>query len=136
CQKLVDISKKHGVVLFCTHSHTLLNPEIIPLNSIYIVEKDRYKRIKATPLLLVKTKIEHTNAYQPIFEALQINALQMESKMNKFIAVEGIYDKYVIQIFVNLSNDIGFFPGTSAASIIKNIQLLIAFNKQYIAIWD
>ena len=136
CQKLVDVSKKHGVVIYCTHSHTLLNPDIIPLNSIYIVEKDKSKRIKATPLPQVKTKIENTNAYQPIFEALQINALQMETKMTKFIAVEGIYDKYAIELFTQLNNDIGFFPGTSADSINKNIQLLLAFNKKYVAIWD
>lgn len=135
CSKLVDISKKHGVVIFCTHSHTLLNPNEIPLNNIYVVEKGKSKKIAATLLPQVKTKIEATNAYQPILEALQISAFHYGKGDEKIIAVEGIYDKYSIELLLELNN-ILILPGTSANSIIKNIQFLNGFNKKYIAIWD
>lgn len=136
CKKLVEISQKHGNVIYCTHSHTLLNPDLIPLNNIYIVEKDNQKRIKATPLPRVKTKFEDSNAYQPILEALQISALNFIKSNNPVIAVEGIYDKYTIDLFIDLALKVSILPGTSANSIIKNIQFLNAFNCKYIALWD
>lgn len=136
CSKLVEISKKHGVVIYCTHSHTLLNPAIIPLSNIYIIEKDRNKKIKGIALPQVKTKVESNNAYQPILEALQISAFHFGKTTEKIIAVEGIYDKYAIEFMIELGNDTSILPGTSANSIIKNIQFLNGFNKQYIAIWD
>lgn len=135
CKKLVEISNEHGIVIYCTHSHTLLNPQLIPLNNIYIVEKGKSKKITATPLPQVKTKIENNNAYQPIHEALQVSALNFENSKNKVLAVEGIYDRYSIELFCEV-NDISILPGTSADSIKKNIQHLNAFNKQYVAIWD
>jgi predicted ATP-dependent endonuclease of OLD family len=136
CTKLVDISKKHGTVLYCTHSHTLLNPELIPLNNIYLVEKGKQKNIKAQPLPLVKTNAESSTAYQPIFEALQMSAFNIEHSKLPVIAVEGIYDKYVIELFVDLKEKVFLLPGTSANSIIKNIQFLNGFNRMYVAIWD
>ncbi|HEX8565629.1 MAG TPA: AAA family ATPase [Pyrinomonadaceae bacterium] len=134
--KLVDISKNHGSVIYCTHSHKLLNPNLIPLNSIYIVEKDKQKKIKATPLPKIQTKIENTNAFQPVLEALQTPAFEFSIGTEKVIAVEGIYDKYAIELMVELDKSTCILPGTSADSIIKNIQYLNAFNKTYIAIWD
>jgi 5S rRNA maturation endonuclease (ribonuclease M5) len=135
CSKLVNISNKHGAVIYCTHSHTLLNPKIIPLNSIYIVEKDKSKKITATLLSQNKTKTESNNAFQPIHEALQISAFQYGTPNDSIIVVEGIYDKYAIELMCELDN-VSILPSTSANSIIKNIQFLNAFHKHYIAIWD
>lgn len=135
CEKIVDISKKHGIVIFCTHSHTLLNPEIIPLNCIYIVEKDRLKRISAKPIGQIQTKYDSNNAFQPIHEALQISAFEHGSNKESIVAVEGIFDKYAIELMLDL-NDIAILPGTSANSIIRNIQFLNGYNKNYMALWD
>lgn len=136
CNKLVEISTNHGIVIYCTHSHTLLNPQVIPLNNIYIVEKGKSKQIEATPLPQINTKIENNNAYQPIHEALQISAFNYSVTGDCIIAVEGIYDKYSIELFIDLDRNISILPGTSADSIKKNIQFLNGFNKTYIAIWD
>jgi len=136
CKKIVSISKNYGNVIYCTHSHKLLNPDYIPLNTIYIVEKNKRKRITATPLPQIKTKAENINAFQPIHEALQISSFETIISNQKVIAVEGIYDKYAISLMINLDDSIFILPGTSADSIIKNIQYLNAFNKTYIAIWD
>ncbi len=136
CSKLVEISKNHGSVIYCTHSHKLLNPDLIPLNSIYIVEKDSKKKIKATPLPKIQTKVENTYAFQPVLEALQTPAFESSIRNEKVIAVEGIYDKYAIQLMTKLDDSTYILPGTNADSIFKNIQYLNAFNKTYIAIWD
>ncbi|MBC8183332.1 AAA family ATPase [candidate division KSB1 bacterium] len=136
CNKIKEISDRSGNVIYCTHSHHLLNPEFIPLNKIYIVEKEKNKNIKAAPLSIVKPKKENLSAFQPLLDALQIPAFDFYNNDNPIIAVEGIYDKYVIKMFVDLDFDYTILPGTSANSIVKNIQFLNGFLKNYIAIWD
>lgn len=135
CSKLVDISKKHGTVIYCTHSHTLLNPEVIPLNHIHIVEKDKNKKIRVLPIAQVKTKTENNSAFQPIHEALQISAFDYAQNNKPILVVEGIYDKYAIQLMLN-PKDYLILPSTNANSILKNIQFLNGYSKHYIAIWD
>jgi ABC-type cobalamin/Fe3+-siderophores transport system ATPase subunit len=136
CKKIKDISENDGNVIYCTHSHHLLNPEIIKLNQICIVEKKSNKSITATPLTKMTMVKETINAYQPIFEALHIPAFTDFYTKNKIILVEGIYDRYAIFMFCDLNDDTFILPGTSADSIIKNLQLVIGFSKKYIAIWD
>jgi len=136
CKKIKEISEKNGNVIYCTHSHHLLNPEIIKINQIYIVEKNKNKNIIATPLAKMTLKKEIINAYQPISDALQIPIFDDFNSNSKIILVEGIYDKYVISIFCELDSDVSIVPGTSADSIVKNLQFVIGFSKKYIAIWD
>ncbi len=136
CKKLVSISKNHGVVIYCTHSHKLLDPSLIPLNKIYVVEKSRRKEILVTPLPRVKTKVESNNAFQPIIEATQIPAFEFSISSERVIVLEGIYDKYAVSSMLDLAEDVIILPSTSANSITKNIQYLNAYNKHYIAIWD
>lgn len=136
CAKIKEISEKYGKVIYCTHSHHLLNPESIPLNCVNIVEKDPSKCIHITPLPRYKTKSEKTSPLQPILEALQIPAFEFISNDKNVVIVEGIYDKYAINLFCNLDNKYVIFPSVDADSIIKNIQLLNAYSKSYVAIWD
>ncbi|MFH1326380.1 MAG: hypothetical protein ABIH48_02840 [Candidatus Falkowbacteria bacterium] len=137
CNKLKFISENEGIVIYCTHSHHLLNPEIIPLNKIYIVEKEKNKNITASLIQNIPLKKDNNiSAYQPILEALQIPDFDLCGKNIPIIAVEGIYDKYVIELFANLNFDYKILPGVNANSIVKNIQYLNGFGKQYIAIWD
>ncbi|MBI2427221.1 MAG: AAA family ATPase [Ignavibacteriales bacterium] len=136
CNKIKEISEKSGVVIYCTHSHHLLNPDFIPLNKVYIVEKEREKNIKATPLPQIKFKKDNLNAYQPIHDALQIPSFDLYDSTSKIVAVEGIYDKYSIQLFCEINNHIVILPGTNADSIVKNIQYLNGFSRIYTAIWD
>ena len=136
CVKIKNISEKNGNVIYCTHSHHLLNPEIIRINQIYIVEKNKNKSITAIPLAKMNLQREKINAYQPILDALQIPIFDDFHSNSKIILVEGIYDRYTISIFCELDSDISIIPGTSAESIVKNLQFVIGFSKKYIAIWD
>lgn len=138
CKKLSDISQKEGVVIYCTHSPRLLSPEIIPLNAVLIVEKKKGISISATPLPLKNnTSSKRNTAMQPIFEALQMPEYEViSSSREKILCVEGIYDKYCIELFCNLSEDIRLLPSVSASAIKNNIQYLIAYQKKYVALWD
>lgn len=136
CVKLKDISEKNGNVIYCTHSHHLLNPEFIPINKIYVVEKEKDKNIRALPLTSYKPKKENTSAFQPLMDALQIPAFQFYNNDNPIIAAEGIYDKYVLELFVGIGFDFTVLPGVGAGSIARNIQFLNGFSKNYVAIWD
>jgi predicted ATP-dependent endonuclease of OLD family len=137
CKKLSDISKKEGFVIYCTHSPQLLLPRIIPINSILIVEKQKGTDIGVTPVSIKNdTNSKRKTAMQPIYEALQLPEYEMVESEKKILCVEGIYDKYCIESFCTIAPDIRLFPSVSAGSIVQNIPYFIAFQKQYMALWD
>jgi predicted ATP-dependent endonuclease of OLD family len=136
CKKLAEISKSYGIVVYCTHSHHLLDPNTIPIKNILIVEKSKNKKISTIPLPSYKSKSEKISALQPIYEALNIPFHEIFSDNCTMILVEGINDKYAIEIFCIIPERYRILPGTSADSIQKNIPYFIAYNKNFIALWD
>lgn len=136
CEKLRAISKKNGKVIYCTHSPHLLHPESIPINDIHIVSKSNKKEITVDRLPEYRTSSERIVALQPLYEALQINGQQFANSGKPMLAVEGIYDKYAISMFMPESERFDIIPGTNANSVVKNIQFLNAFGVRYAAIWD
>jgi hypothetical protein len=136
CTKLAEISKNYGIVIYCTHSHHLLNPNSIPLKNMTIVEKSKKKRITTTMLPLYKTKSAKNNALQPIYEALRIPIYEIYSDKAVLVLVEGINDKYAIELFTSIPQMFRILPGTSADSIVSNIQYMITYDKNFIALWD
>lgn len=136
CQKLMEISQKNGIVIYCTHSHHMLNPQYVPLNNILIVQKQRKNLITLDRATQINTDIVKNNAFQPIYEALQLPFYSNILKEDLIIAVEGIYDKYAIELFGDLDSNMKIFPSTSCEDIIKNIPYFILYNIKYIIIWD
>ena len=137
CKKLCDIAKNEGVVIYCTHSPQLLLPSIIPFNTIQIVEKRQGNNICLDSITTKNNLSSKRNtAMQPVFQALMIPEYQLISSDEMIICVEGIYDKYCIEIFCNIKDNVRILPGVSAESILENISYLIAYNKEYLALWD
>ncbi len=136
CNKLMEISQKNGIVVYCTHSHHMLNPKYVPLNNIMIVEKDKKQLITLNKATEINTNITKNHAFQPIYEALQLPFYNTIEKEDLIVAVEGIYDKYAIEIFGNLDKNIKIFPCTCCEDIIKNIPYFILYDMKYIVIWD
>ena len=136
CEKLKQISRNDGKVIFCTHSPHLLNPEYIPVNDIHIVSKSSKKEISIERVPLFGTSTERLIALQPLYEALQIQGQQYRGDGSPMLAVEGINDKYAISVFLPNSSRYEILPGTNANSIVKSIQFLNAFGTPYVAIWD
>jgi len=137
CEKLKDISAKEGVVIYCTHSPQLLLPSTIPLNNILIVEKKKGTEINVMPVSTKNnTSSKRSTAMQPVFEALQLPEYETVTHNEKILCVEGIYDKYCIESFCAISANIRLFPSVSASAIVNNIQYFIAYQKEYMALWD
>ncbi len=138
CQMIKNISNKDGKVIYCTHTHHLLDPKYIPTKYIYIVQKDKSKKnIELSKITNVKTDIKKMNELQPVYEALGVSDWDFFTQKQKIILVEGIHDKYALEIFLKskVSTYI-IMPCVNAESIYNNIPRLIAYNKNYIAIWD
>jgi predicted ATP-dependent endonuclease of OLD family len=137
CKKLLYISQREGVVIYCTHSPQLLLPKHIPYSSLLIVEKTGGHTVVATPVSLKNnTKSVRRTAMQPVYEALMIPEYTSASKDDRILCVEGIYDKYCIEIFCDLSKCIRILPAVSADAILNNIPYFIAYQITYMALWD
>lgn len=136
CNKLKSLSKDNKII-YCTHSHYLLNPEVIPINSIRVAVKDpntlhvSLKNIHEFDGLITDKK----SAFQPINDALQIKPFGLNLGSQNAAIVEGIYDYYCFEMFKDDST-LSFIPGTSADSIKYLISLMIAWGVDYRALWD
>jgi len=132
-EQLKNIAENNKVI-YCTHSHNLLNPEVIPINSIRLSEKKdgkiSLKRIDHKGML----RPSRNSAYQSIFDALEVKPPMLEFSNNKIVLLEGIYDYYCFNMFTN--SELSFFPCVSASSILNQIPYMIFLGKLYIALWD
>lgn len=122
-------------VIYCTHSHNLLNPDFIPINSIRLAEKTNQgkiiiKRIDETTSQIHKGR---NSAFQPVLDALEVKPL-VEYEFDNIVLLEGIYDFYSFKMFC--SNSLSYFPCVSASSIVNQIPYMIFLGKKYLALWD
>ena len=137
CNMIKNISNKDGKVIYCTHTHHLLDPKYIPPKYIYIVQKDKDKKIELSKITEIKTDLKKMTELQPVYEALGVSDWDFFTQKQKLILVEGIHDKYALEIFLGTElSDYIIIPGVNAESIYNNIPRLIAYNKKYVAIWD
>lgn len=136
CQKLGKISQEEGIIIYCTHAPQLLNPEVIPFNNIQIVKKTSKGHIQIAPISNEHGNAKTTTVMQAVYDALLIPEYQMIKNDEKIICVEGIHDKYCLEIFCDIPKTIRILPGRNANSILNNIQYLIAYQIPYVAIWD
>lgn len=136
CENLKSISESEGVVIYCTHSASLLNPKVIPVNNILVVDKSAKGYITTNDISNYQTYVKKNTPMQPIFEALRLPEYEMIATDEKIVCVEGIYDKYVLEMFCELPTNTRVFPSVNADSIKDNISYFIAYNKDFVAIWD
>lgn len=121
-------------VIYCTHSHNLLNPAYIPINSIRLAEK------KDGKISLVKldhkgiVRPQKNSAYQSIFDALEVRPPLLDFQYENIILLEGIYDYYAFTMFAG--NELSYFPCVSASSMLNQIPYMIFLGKKYLALWD
>jgi len=136
CKKLKELSKDN-VVIYCTHSHYLLNPETIPLNQIQIVGKNNSGDISLKAYYQVRgtRKTAHETAFRTINEALYIKPFDLDINNKSVLIVEGIYDYYAFSLFKE-SRNIGILPGKGADSLVYLISSMIAFDVNFKVLWD
>jgi predicted ATP-dependent endonuclease of OLD family len=135
CKKLLDISKNNKVI-YCTHTHYLLDPDIIPLNTIHISSKNDYGKITLEKCNTYSNPSKGIqSAFQPIFDALYLKPFSLDFTFKKMLLVEGIYDYYAFSLF-KTNNDFGIIPGKNADSLINLISIMIGFNIDFKVLWD
>ncbi|MBI5214462.1 MAG: AAA family ATPase [Ignavibacteriae bacterium] len=136
CKKLKELSNEN-IVIYCTHSHYLLNPETIPLNNIHVVNKNELGDIVINLFHQYqnqKSKGVET-AFQTINEALFLKPFDIDINNKKIMIVEGIYDYYAYSLF-NHSKEFSILPGKGSESLINFISLMIAFEVDFRVLWD
>ena len=135
CKKLRQLSQ-NNCVIYCTHSHYLLNPEVIPLNSVKIAEKDRHGRISLVSIYDHHGSIlDNRAAYQPLLDALQVRPFAVDIARDLIIITEGMIDYYLLEIFKNNLN-YRVLPSVGETSIKYYISIMIAWRVPYKALWD
>lgn len=134
CAKLAKLSEDNKVI-YCTHSHYLLNPEKVPLSSVRIAEKvGKNLTIKLFNIYERDSGRVNRNAFQPIFDALQIAPFSLDIQKNNVIIVEGIYDFYCFKML--LDQKYQFLPSKNADSVLYFISLMLGWNIKFNALWD
>jgi hypothetical protein len=136
CQKLRQISETNWVA-YCTHSHYLLDPEVIPVNSIMVANKDGKGAIDLVPLTSYRGPVsEKRSALQPVLDALQIKPFALDLiGTQTTIITEGIYDYFALELFRD-GRKISILPSVGADSIKYYISLMIAWQIDFRALWD
>ena len=135
CRKLRDLSRDNRV-LYCTHSHYLLDPEVIPVNRVYIADKDDSGATTLCPIPeYTGSVLQKRGAFQPIWDALQIKPFSLELGNERVVIVEGICDYYAFECFKG-DRKIRVMPSVGAPSIQYFISLMIAWHIDYCAVWD
>jgi hypothetical protein len=136
CEKLASLSHDN-VVIYCTHSHYLLDPDKIPLSYIKIAQKIGDGSVKLSSLLEYKDDLKEKRlAIQPILDALRIKPFIADFNYKHLCIVEGIYDYYVFEMFKDNNALIKFLPSVNAESIKYFISIAIAWQINYCAMWD
>ncbi|MDC1265431.1 AAA family ATPase [Flavobacteriaceae bacterium] len=133
--ELQTVSKKN-IIIYCTHSQYLLNPDVIKLGSIKIAEKkssqitlQNYGNYKST---------KNKGALSPIYQALQLNFAH--DFIGKIVITEGITDYYLLSIIQKhtklINKDIKIIPGSGASQSSTLLSIAIPFSENFVVFLD
>jgi len=135
CAKLRQLSRANRVI-YCTHSHYLLDPELIPLSSIKVADKDASGNVKLIPIHEHKGNItDRRSAFQPVIDALHIKPFLLDLTAQRVIVTEGVYDYYAFEMF-KFGRNVTALPSVGAGSVKYLVSLLLAWRVSFCAVWD
>lgn len=135
CAKLQSLSRTNKVI-YCTHSHYLLDPSHIPFSEIVVAGKDSARNIHLVPVHEYSgSERERRLAFQPIMDALGIKPFLLDITKPLVVLVEGIYDFYSLSAFSE-NEDHHVVPSVGADSIKYFASLLIAWGVKFKLLWD
>lgn len=135
CKKLRSLSDRNRVI-YCTHSHYLLDPEIIPLSAIRVADKDPNGNINLIPIFEHKGSIlDRRSAFQPVVDALRIKPFILDLTNERVVITEGISDYFALEMF-RAVRPIGILPSVGAESIKYYVSLMLAWQVSFWALWD
>lgn len=128
-------------MIFSTHYYSMLNLQEIELNRIYVIERST-ESIIATKATDYKGYSDESkkSPILPILNAFRKTVIdyikQGESK--KILIVEGLYDKYAINLFCQSPNwyKVEIFPSVGASQIADNMAEFAYYKKDVLALFD
>jgi ABC-type phosphate transport system ATPase subunit len=132
CEKLRDLSGQNTVI-YCTHSHHLLDPRVIPIGNIHIADKDANGSISLTRIFDHKSNLL-ASTFQPIQDALQIRPSVLDVSSGRVLVTEGMYDFFCFDMLA--SEKFHVVPATGAGSCRYLVSLLIGWGADYRVLWD
>lgn len=134
CRKLKLLSNKNFVI-YCTHSHYLLDPEVIPLTTVHVADRDDNGVVSLAALYEYNKGTTSHGAFQPVLDALHVKPFTLDATFRKVLIVEGIFDYYCLHLF-RADASIGLLPAVGADSIKHFISLMIGWGYNFRALWD
>lgn len=131
----------NNYMIFSTHYYSMLNLKEIELNRIYIVERNTQS--------IIATKATDYKGYSdeskkspilPILNAFRKTVIDYirDNKTKKILIVEGLHDKYAIQVFCDSPKlaEVEVFPSVGASQIADNMFEFIYYKNDTIALFD
>lgn len=136
CKKLRQLARDNRV-LYCTHSHYLLDPDTIPINGIHVAQRDEDGQVTLVRMSEYEgVGVSRRAALQPVLDALQIKPFALDLVgTHVTVLVEGIYDYFAIDMFRG-NREVSILPSVNAESIKYYVSLLIAWGVPFRAVWD
>ena len=135
CRKLKDLSEDNRVV-YCTHSHYLLDPESIPLSNILVAEKDKKGNVTVSSIYNYRgSPTETRSAFQPVLDALRIRPFILDTLNSPVIICEGIYDYYCLEMLKG-DRQVSIVPSVGAGSIKFYASMMISWSVPFRCLWD
>ena len=135
-------SMLHGnYMIFSTHYYSMLNLKEIELNRIYIVERNQ-KSIIATKATDYQGYFDENkkSPVLPILNAFRKTIIDYikSTEAKKVLIVEGLHDKYAINIFCKSQkwNEVEIFPSVGASQIAANLSEFSYYKNDILALFD
>lgn len=134
-KNLCKVSETNNLI-YCTHSHYLLNPNSIKLGSIRIAEK---QDSKITLINYGNYKGKDLNgALSPVYQALQLNITN--DFIGKIVLFEGITDFYFFSIIQqnsqHLNKKVRLIPGQGSGNSSTMIAFALSFSDDFLIAFD
>jgi len=132
-KKLCDLGE-NNTIIYCTHSQYLLDPEIINIADIRIVDKADgsirlydYGNYPGTRSL---------GAFSALNDALHLKFGLHERMLKKCILTEGITEFYFYKMFFGFTDDINVIPGHGCGHLKELIAILISCSDSFVVVLD
>lgn len=134
CEKLSKLAESNTVI-YCTHSHYLLNPVHVPFAAIQVADRDgATNAVRMRPMVDYPGDWSRRGAFQPALDALQIGSSELDP-LGRVLVVEGMNDFFAFSL---LKQDDGLtvWPAVGADSVRFQVSQFLALGTQFKALWD
>lgn len=136
--KILKKFSERNFIIYGTHSENLLNPELINVNAIKIVEKDSKVLVKSFPQAGIR---KDEGAFTPLYRALHLKSGVRMFQSIKVVITEGLTDYYFFKMLIEhtdlvTAKDLQFVPGEGADQLNTLISLAIGSCDKYLVLLD